>query len=220
MNYRLLKEILEQLEVYEKEKGESGPALDDFARWLLGHSAPEAVRDDPSQAPQKRWEAQMTAPEKDIGMYVVYLNRYARHYTKKALDGSPLTTMDDFSYLAKLMATESLTKTELIQVHKQEKTSGIEVIKRLLGAGLIEQFDDPQDRRSKRVRLTAKGRQTIYGVFEPMLAVSQLVAGNLTESEKRTLVDLLRKLNHFHEPLFLDHHDASLDALKEFVKKS
>jgi len=213
MDYPFLKEIIGRLEQFDRERGGQSAAVEDFARWILLAEGQRQTQDDPSQSAQHRWRTQRTALEKDISMYLVFLNRYARMYTKKALEGSALTTTEEFSYLAMLMEQESATKSELILMNKQEKTSGTEVIKRLLAAGLIEQFDDPRDRRSRRVRITHQGRQAIFGIFEPMLLVSHLVCGNLTQAEKRLLVDLLRKLNHFHEPIFREQRDAPLQAL-------
>jgi DNA-binding MarR family transcriptional regulator len=39
-----------------------------------------------------------------------------------------------------------------------EKTSGVEVIKRLVGQGLIHEFSDLTDKRSVRVSITDKGK--------------------------------------------------------------
>jgi len=107
MKYSLLKEVVEQLEAFEQEAGHGQATLGTFARWLSAKSG--FVPDDPARPPQERWNVQAAAAAKDVAMYLVYLNRYARLYTRKALEGSPLTTAEDFSYLAGLMRTDSLT---------------------------------------------------------------------------------------------------------------
>jgi DNA-binding MarR family transcriptional regulator len=53
---------------------------------------------------------------------------------------------------------ESLSKSELIQKQVMEKTSGTEIINRMIKMGLIESFNDETDKRSVRVKMTPAGR--------------------------------------------------------------
>lgn len=67
-------------------------------------------------------------------------------------------------------------------------------IDRLERRGWVERGDDPADRRSRIVRLTAEGRKTIEALFaEHERDMEQAVAG-LSDSERTTLIDLLRTL--------------------------
>ena len=78
-----------------------------------------------------------------------------------------------------------------------EVSSGIEVIRRLLRIGLIEDYPDPHDRRSKRVRITTAGRQILTDLRPGMDNIGELVTGNLTEREKNQLARILQNLNTF-----------------------
>ena len=99
-----------------------------------------------------------------------------------------------------------------------EKTTGMEVIKRLLNNGLIEQTDDPKDRRSKRLLITGKGMGVLFGTFEEMRKASLIIAGTLNEAEKMQLLHLLQKLHFFHKPLFLNERETGLDGLLTIVE--
>jgi len=67
-------------------------------------------------------------------------------------------------------------------------------IDRLERRGWVERGADPGDRRSRIVRLTAEGRKTIETLFaEHERDMEQAVAG-LKDSERTTLIDLLRTL--------------------------
>ena len=67
-------------------------------------------------------------------------------------------------------------------------------IDRLERRGWVERGDDPRDRRTRIVRLTAEGRKTIEALFcEHERDMEQAVAG-LKDSERTTLIDLLRTL--------------------------
>jgi DNA-binding MarR family transcriptional regulator len=183
-----------------------------FATWLnrrLAHDrAPDgsAVQSEAIPVPGETVEV-------SISRLVGFLGRYARIYLKKVVEDTPLTTPDDFSYLAVLLDKGSLTKIELIEENIHEKTSGMEVIKRLLNSGLIEQKNNPADRRSKSLFLTDQGRGVLFQIFDRLRAVAELVAGDLTEDEKWQLLYLLQRLDRFHRPIYLDRREASLDDL-------
>jgi DNA-binding MarR family transcriptional regulator len=139
--------------------------------------------------------------------------RYVRIYIKKALKESPIQTADEFSFLITLMTYESMTKTELITNQVMEKTSGTEIIKRLLKQGLICEFADQDDRRSVRVAITDKGRRVLIATFPGMDAVAKIVIGNLSEPEIRTLYYLLKKLDFYHNDIFQNKRGRSLEEL-------
>ena len=67
-------------------------------------------------------------------------------------------------------------------------------VDRLEQKGLVERFNDKQDRRSRIVRLTATGRKVIKKAFaEHKLAMEQAVSG-LDLKDRAQLIELLRRL--------------------------
>ena len=149
----------------------------------------------------------------DISILIVLLFRYAKGYIKKALKNSPIKTADEFSFLMTLMTYDHLSKSELITKQVMEKTSGTEIINRLIKLGLIEQFADEADKRSVRIKMTMTGRTEIYKILPQMGVVSQIVTGNLNDSEKTMLAYMLRKLEHFHNDIFMNKKDNELEEL-------
>lgn len=208
MSYTFIRQLTEAAEQYEAQNGNIQD-LAAFGAWLQAHYS---CMQTPSQSLSVPQIAQETT-ESRIGSYIIFLYRYAKSYAKKALEGSPLQTVDEFSFLILLMFGGSKTKTELIRHVAQEKTTGMEVIKRLLQQGLIRQEDDTADRRSKRLHITPSGQQALFGVFEKMNQVSQIVAGNLSKTERELLLQMLYKLHLFHKPIFLERKEASLSEI-------
>jgi len=151
--------------------------------------------------------------ESELVVLLTLMFKYAKQYIKKGLLNSELQTADDFSYLIVLLTFPSLTKMELIQKNVMEKTSGMEVIKRLQRYRMLEQFDDDIDKRSKRLKITEKGKIEIFSLLPEMSKISSIVSGNLSESEKLTLSYLLKKLDHFHNEIYLNEKGLSIDEL-------
>ena len=67
-------------------------------------------------------------------------------------------------------------------------------VDRLVKKGLVSRKDHPDDRRVRRVELTAKGRALITRGFGEHAAVMEDVAGVLSKNERLTLLRLLKKL--------------------------
>jgi DNA-binding MarR family transcriptional regulator len=151
--------------------------------------------------------------ESALGKLITFMYRYSRTYSKKSLENTLLITPDDFTYLAVLFSKGSMTKMELIEAHMQEKTTGIEIIKRLLKNGLAQQHNDENDKRSKRLVVTPKGQQILLGIFPKMGKVATLLGGNLTNEEKMQLLYLLNKLQLFHHAIHLENRNKHPDEI-------
>jgi DNA-binding MarR family transcriptional regulator len=164
--------------------------------------------------PEEPWlKEQYGSPVHEVPILVSLMYRYARHYVKKAMKGSPLQTMEEFGFLMALVTRDSMTKTELILTAVMEKTSGTEVIRRLVKLGLVREFPDLEDKRSVRVAITDKGRVAAFSLLPNMESVAKIVSGNLSSAEISTLFRLLKKLDHFHNDNFLNKRNASLEEL-------
>src|SRR5213596_3303386 len=67
-------------------------------------------------------------------------------------------------------------------------------VDRLVKKGLVSRKDHPDDRRVRRVELTAKGRALITRGFREHAAAMEDVASVLSKNERLTLLRLLKKL--------------------------
>lgn len=214
MDYKLLNDLVVAFTEYQQSLSEQGKSsMADFAIWLNRyHNLTE-----PSQDSSRQDMITSDDNNIEIGKLIVYLNRYAKLLIRKGLVGFPELVNEDFTYLYILMTAESMTKIQLIEQNIHEKPTGLEVIKRLIKYGLIAERNDETDKRSKRVFLTEKGKATFYMTLDQMNKVSRLLTGRLTNVEKKQLVVLLKKLEDFHNPLFLEHRSKNIDELEQLV---
>lgn len=127
------------------------------------------------------------------------LAKYATYYSKRALEPQEIRSVEDWVYLVKLLQMGTPTKSELIVEMASEFPSGIDIIKRLVRQAWIEEYPDEQDRRSKRVRMTAAGQTLLFSTFQRMENVAQVAFQPLTQGEKSLLAHLLQKLDTFHQ---------------------
>jgi MarR family transcriptional regulator, lower aerobic nicotinate degradation pathway regulator len=141
------------------------------------------------------------------------MHKLIKFYIKKALDGTDLVGVDDLHFLMTLAVTESMTKSEIINSHISEMSSGTEVIKRLLKRGLIEEFDDPDDKRSMRVRISAEGLGKVTGISSKLHRLHRLFLGMISPEDKITLLAIIGKVHSFHVHIFNDERNTSLEEL-------
>lgn len=113
----------------------------------------------------------------------------------------------------------SVTKSELINNNFQEKTSGTEIIRRLIAHELALQFDDKLDKRSKRVMITPQGKKLLESIFSNMSSISELLVHNLSADERGYLLAILQKLDTFHRAEFPATKAFRIEDLKDFIKK-
>lgn len=149
----------------------------------------------------------------DISILMVFMYRYAKGYIKKALKNSVLQTPEEFTFLITLMTYSSMTKTQLINSQIMEKTSGTEIIKRLIKHGLIGEKDDQEDQRSKQVYITESGRNEIISLLPVIDTVADIVIANLSIEERKSLAYLLNKMDHYHNDIFLNKKNVELQLL-------
>lgn len=224
-NYSLLVKLInvtEQLEnEYDQEKEIS---LNEFAEYLKKKTDAAQAADIVQKinlSPLARTSDVINLDNKkgnenNISRLLLLLVRHARNYAKKAFEQTPLTSLEDFSYLASLYNTPSITKSELIAYNFQEKTSGSEIIRRLIANGLAAQFDDKLDKRSKRVNITPEGKHLLKTVFGKMGLVSEFLVSNLTANERNVLLAILQKLDEFHRNSFSATRNLTVEELTQF----
>jgi DNA-binding MarR family transcriptional regulator len=205
MKFQTVKDLLGQLEKFEQETGLED--LESFSGWLVAqHNGAKPY------LPTK-WDNDYP-PDEDgrLAMSVSILNQHAKHYIKTALKDTPLKGLFDFTFLAGLLETDQ-RKSDLINLGLLEFSPGMEVIRRLIRNGLIEDFEDPTDGRSRRVRITALGLTVFQHALTEFSKVKLIVAGNLKSEEKRTMIAYLSKLIHFHQPIWDQDLGTDLEVI-------
>ena len=102
--------------------------------------------------------------------------------------------LSDFGVLEALLHKGPLSIKDLGAKVLLTSGSITTAVDRLEQKGLVERFNDKQDRRSRIVRLTATGRKVIKKAFaEHKLAMEQAVSG-LDLKDRAQLIELLRRL--------------------------
>jgi DNA-binding MarR family transcriptional regulator len=187
----IIKEIVHWLEKFDKDNRDNERSLESFILWLNSRIFSDDHIENSLHGPETL--------DMELSFLLVMQSRYYKAYVKKVLGQSALSSPDGFSFLYHLSLVNSYRKMELIKMHHIEPPSGIEVLKRLIHKGLIEEFDDPDDKRAKRVCITDRGREEVKNIMPKMTEVFRLMTAGMSLNEKLHVIAFLRQMNDFHK---------------------
>jgi MarR family transcriptional regulator, lower aerobic nicotinate degradation pathway regulator len=205
-DYLFIQSLLEKAREFRKSGG--APNVSEFSAWLSEEFTHQEVSL-PFLFPGE-------SVESAASKYIIYLYRYAKGYGKKLLKDTPLSSIDDVPYLLMLLFSGPSTKMELIQANVHEKTTGMEILNRLLRLGLVEQHFNLDDKRSRKLSISPEGQKLMQHLMKGMDSLSAIVSGNLASNERTSLLKMLHKLNDFHHHV---HQDAREKSLSEIEKE-
>ncbi len=205
MHIGFLRQLLDFAEAYELDGG-STDNLDreDFASWLLAYQRQSEARETS--------EPLFSRPVNGlITMYLSFMARYAQFYGRRVFRHMSVYSEDDWGVLVSLYPDQQMKKTDLIRGIILEKSSGNEVLKRMLKQGLLHEHPHPTDKRSKLIALTEAGRAAFESVQGGISKLANMVVADLTEEEKNSLLHILTKLNRYHKPIFEEADEEALE---------
>jgi DNA-binding MarR family transcriptional regulator len=184
MDYSLLRKVIEQLEDYEKDHANG--SIEEFVVWM---NAKLFASGDEGAADRHEGHDKLLTAFK-----LLHVNKALKKAAKDVLASSEVSSIDEYSFLLHLEHQESFRKMEIIELHNLEAPTGIEIIKRLLRNGLVEDFDDPADKRAKRVRITQRGSKHLKTLQPKMDEVFASMIQPLALKEQILLNGVLDKL--------------------------
>ncbi|MEA5258384.1 MarR family winged helix-turn-helix transcriptional regulator [Arcicella aquatica] len=200
--FELLKLLITKVEKYYDNE-ETSKSLDAFLIWLIIDNNSDSISFDKLH--------DKTDAENNIEMLNSLLHRYAKMYSKLVLGYATNLSVEEFSFLARLLSLKSCTKSELIDLMVYEKSTGLEIIKRLVKANLISEESNQSDKRSKQINLTDTGKKKLFKTFSLMEMVSIEFTSILSIAEKNALYHILLKLVKYHR----QHIDINIEHLRK-----
>ncbi len=181
MKTELLHSLIDLVEEFNATN--TSEKMEDFVVWLSG----------------KYFEANESDVHSEqldlmLAFQISLLNKSIKKQTKEVISESSLSSLDGYSFLLHLEQADSFRKMELIEMHNLEAPTGIEIIKRLLSKGLIEEFNDLEDKRAKRVKITKAGKTELDRLKPLVDAKFASFASVLSINDKLGMVSTMNKL--------------------------
>ncbi|HEY9260508.1 hypothetical protein [Chitinophaga sp.] len=192
----------------EYEQINSGATIEGFCRSILAGS----IRKEKQVAPE--WQLRPDLNGALIKL-ISRIGKFQMIYTNKALEGTELDQMEEFGIMVAIFNGKEPIKSEVIFSNMLELSSGTNILVRLKSKGLISEYDDPEDKRVKRLQLTKKGEKVLKAAKEQILKVVAMLAQDLTDDDKQLCLQLLTPIDSRFSAVIQKQKGKSFDEIYE-----
>jgi DNA-binding MarR family transcriptional regulator len=120
-----------------------------------------------------------------------------------AFEGTGIQQLEEFGMLLTVSSRVNPKKSEIIYSNVQELSSGTVMLNRLLDGGLIQDYADEHDKRSKRVKLTAKGEMVIEACTQRIGKFTEIMLNEMDDDDKALCIQLLKNVEIKYASLWL-----------------
>lgn len=220
--FELTKLLIQKVEEYSDTEGEStNLSLDDFVLHLQSQRSIDSYKNtlliEKNYPEEQKVHHRPNNIERVISQHILLLYRYIKFYSKHVFVDTKIRSVEDFGIIMTVLQHNEISKSDLIKRNIIEKSSGIEIINRLIKLGLLLQKDNPNDNRSQLIFLSHEGRIEVFKLFEKMETLGYIATGELSTIQKHQLADLLKQLDTFH---FTNYTNKKLTDLKDYLPSS
>jgi DNA-binding MarR family transcriptional regulator len=136
-------------------------------------------------------------PKADI-ILTKLLDRIARiHmiYIQIAMKGMKIQHFEEFSLLSAIANLRNPRKTEVIYHTINELSTGLNLLAIMKKRGYINEQEDPEDKRSKRLSLTPKGKKILEGCYERFSKIPELLFRDINSEDIQLCIQLLKNVD-------------------------
>lgn len=196
-----------------EEKFPSGDVAD-FCRYYLAH---QEVKE------EKGALVGGVIPNITDGLLLKIMGRISKlnmQYASKALNGTGLTQIEEFGILVNIRQSVNPRKTDVIYTNLFELSSGSDTLKRLQKRGLLREYVDDTDRRSKRIELTPKGHTILEQCHERIVKNARMLLHDLEDDDKKLCIQILKSVEVKFSRLWPEHKGRQFPEVYSSVVKS
>ena len=96
-----------------------------------------------------------------------------------------------------------------------ELSSGSNMLDRMKKRDLVREYADPQDKRVKRLELTAKGKKAVLLAKDKVIRCAGMLDHDLRDKDKELCIQLLSPVDSCFSGLFQKQKNKDFDAIYE-----
>jgi DNA-binding MarR family transcriptional regulator len=138
-------------------------------------------------------------------------------YANLALEGTGLHQIEEFGMLVTIKQEKSPKKTEVIYSNLFELSSGTDMLTRMKKRGLIKEYADTVDKRSKRLQLTSKGEKAVEACKKRVLMNAAMLMKDLGEDDKQLCIQLLKDTEIKFSAMWQKHRGKKFEEIYQEI---
>lgn len=185
--------------------------IEDFCRFYLAHKRRQK---DEVKGPLVGG----VVPALTAGLLMKIIGRISKlnmAYANIALAGTGLNQIEEFGILQTIRKEKAPRKTEVIYANLFELSSGTDMLNRMEKRGLIREYGDPEDKRSKRLELTDKGEEVCRVTLAKIERNAKMLLNDLKDDDMELCIQLLKNVEIKFSALWQKHKGRNFDEIFE-----
>lgn len=229
-NYQSIKRLIDLWETYEEETSQQ--ELLGFADWLNNK-----IKQNP-ELNIKQTKRRVINEEPDNILiinnldeptrFLEYISRISKlhdFYIKKFFTDISINNRLEFFFLYTVNEKKRAKKTELINTHLVDYTTGMDTIKRLVNNGLLDETNDETDKRAKQLIITDEGKRVLEIALKKVNDEVHMFLACISMNKWKKTLSVFEEINNFHSKIYQTHNDKNsaellnlMDSLKHLHK--
>jgi len=230
-NYSTVKQLIDLWETFEEEAIEEHNLLN-FAEWMV-----DQLKERPFSNTKKRSKNEFLPHSETITFleklelnsrfqeYILRIARFEDFYIRKYLINLPLNSRLEYLFLYTVDDLDKARKTELINIHLVEYTTGMDTIRRLIKNNLLNELPDEQDKRAKLLVITNEGVDILKIANKRIAEAHKMFLACISPNKWKKALTVLDEIHQIHSYVYLNHYDKPyaeisnlMDSLKHLSK--
>lgn len=134
-------------------------------------------------------------------------------YSSVALLETELKSIEEFSLLHLIYHLKEPRKTEAIYTGLYELSTGTDMLYRLKKLGYLNEYDDKEDKRSKRLKVTPKGEKVLKVSKERIMKLAEMMFFDLSEDDKLLCFQLLKSVEVKFAGIWQTHKNKGFEEI-------
>jgi DNA-binding MarR family transcriptional regulator len=141
------------------------------------------------------------------------ISRFHMFYVHMALKDMKINHFEEFSLLSAIYNLKTPRKTEVIYHTINELSTGLNLLEGMKKQGYIVEWDDPDDKRSKRLKLTSEGKKVLQACYEKFSKIPEMLFMDMPKDDIELCVQLLKSIDIKFSGLWQQHKGKSFDLI-------
>lgn len=227
--YNSIKRLIELWDTYEEETDQQDMLA--FADWLISKLKEKPELNIKHTRKMIKNEPQNSLLIKNLDeptRFLEYTSRVSRlhdFYIKKFFNELPINNRLEYLFLYSVNAKKEAKKTELINIHLVDYTTGMDTIRRLVNNKLLEETNDESDKRAKLLVITDEGKRLLEQADKKITEEIQMFLSCISSNKWKKTLSVFEEINDFHSEIYRTHNDKTpaellnlMDSLKHLYR--
>ncbi|HEX9509182.1 MAG TPA: winged helix DNA-binding protein [Puia sp.] len=152
-----------------------------------------------------------------IGKLLFRISKLQSNYINLVIPSLSINHFEEFALLNAIDNLKTPRKTEAIYHSINELSTGLNLLANLKKLGYITEHDDPDDKRSRRLRLTPKGEEILRACYERLSKVPEMLYMEMASEDIELCIRLLKNVEIKFSGSWQQHKGKPFEQVYEMV---